>query len=432
MHCAGGTAARLTEWAEPDCYRHEVSSSDRPPVVIVGLASVVGLQTARIFAADGIRVIGLAGDRAHFAARTNACHEVIQADVHRESVVAVLERLGPTLGGRAVLVPATDQAVLHISAHRERLEPYFHVPMAEHPVVHALLDKGGFAQLTSRLGMRTPETRLVTDRASALVAASTLSFPLVVKPTVKSREWRRFTGSKVLLVHTPDELQCVVHEALPTVPALVVQEFVQGGDEQLLTCNAYFDRNHEALATFVSRKKRQWPPHLGIASYAEPCVDTEVRDRAVELFSQAGFRGLAYVEFKRDPVSGSLSVIEANVGRPTGRSAMAEACGVSLMKAMYADAVGLPLPPASSRVQGAAGPGWIDVRRDAMAAWHYWRQGELTVAQWVDDVRGAGDHAVLSSTDPVPFGLELVQSARKLFVRMLRRVVARTWVQADK
>ncbi len=400
--------------------------------MIVGLASIVGLQTARIFAAEGVRVIGLAGNRAHFAARTNACHEVIETNVHDAGVVEVLERLGPTLGARAVLVPATDQAVLHISAQRERLEQWFHVPMADHTVVRALLDKAEFSDLTAELGLRTPQTRIVSDQASALAAGGALSFPLVVKPTVKSRHWRRFTGSKVLLLHTPEQLADVVAEALPAIPTLVVQEYVEGGDEQLLTCNAYFGRNHQPLATFVSRKKRQWPPHLGIASYAEPCLDAEVRDTAVELFTRAGFSGLAYVEFKRDPTSGRLLLIEANVGRPTGRSAMAEASGVALMRTMYADALGVPLPPVASRSQRAGGASWIDLRRDVMAAVHYWRRGEVTVAQWVADLWKAREHAVISAKDPVPFVFELAQSAKKLLSRALRRVVRRTWVQADK
>ena len=53
-----------------------------PPVVIVGLASVVGLQTARLFAARGVRVIGIAGSLRHFAARTRVCDRIIEADVH--------------------------------------------------------------------------------------------------------------------------------------------------------------------------------------------------------------------------------------------------------------------------------------------------------------------------------------------------------------
>lgn len=210
----------------------------RPPVVIVGLASVVGLQTARSFADAGVPVLGIAGNRKHFAARTNTCDRVIEADVHGEQVVSVLEELGPDLGGRAVLVPATDQAVLHISANRQRLDQWYRIPMSGHATIDSLLNKDRFAELTSRLGMSIPGTRVITDADTLTVAIADLSFPVVVKPAVKSDDWRRITGAKVMLVDTSEALSTLVQRVLPVVPRLVVQEYVQGDDQQLLTYSA--------------------------------------------------------------------------------------------------------------------------------------------------------------------------------------------------
>jgi len=59
---------------------------------------------------------------------------------------------------------------------------------------------------------------------------------------------------------------------------------------------------------------------------------------------------------------GNRYMIEANLGRPAGRSAIAEAGGVELLFTMYCDVVGLPLP--ENRVQRYQGAKWIDLRHD--------------------------------------------------------------------
>ena len=74
--------------------------------------------------------------------------------------------------------------------------------------------------------------------------------------------------------------------------------------------------------------------------------------------------------------TGRLVIIEPNVGRPTGRSAIAEAGGVELVLTAYCDVAGLPLPGA--REQRYVGAKWIDLRRDLQAALVARRQGTLS------------------------------------------------------
>lgn len=94
-------------------------------------------------------------------------------------------------------------------------------------------------------------------------------------------------------------------------------------------------------------------------------------------------------------------MIEANIGRPTGRSATAETGGVELLATMYCDAAGLPLP--ADREQRYVGAAWIDLRRDLISAVYHWRRGELGPVDWFRSLRGPTAHAVLSVRDPLPF-----------------------------
>jgi predicted ATP-grasp superfamily ATP-dependent carboligase len=152
-----------------------------------------------------------------------------------------------------------------------------------------------------------------------------------------------------------------------------------------------------------------------MSSLGEECRNDEVLQAALRLFGSVPYCGFAYLEMKKDVRSGGLFAIEANIGRPTGRSAIAEAGGVELVQTAYCDALGLPLPEA--RIQRYGNAKWIYFARDVVSAWYYHRQGELTVRDWLRSLRGLRMDAVFSRRDPLPFVLDSISG----FARVIRR-----------
>jgi predicted ATP-grasp superfamily ATP-dependent carboligase len=382
----------------------------RPFAVVVGLGCITGLQTARILKSRGVRVVGVADDRKHFCCRTRAVEHVIEAS--DEGLVVALERLGERLPERAVLFPCTDKSVRLISRHRTELEGLYHIVLPDPDTVDLLLDKAAFHEYAAARGYRVPLTRVVADGATAQEAAEALTFPCSVKPAVKTPRWEEVAPAKAFRVTSPDELVALCDRLRAWAPVLVAQEWVQGDESNLFSCNCYFDRDSAPLVTFVARKLRQWPLDVGTSSLGEECRDDTVLEVTVKLFEELGLQGLGYLELKRDERSGELVIIEPNVGRPTGRSAIAEAGGVELLYTAYCDAAGLPLP--SERVQRFRGAKWIYWRADTQAAIIRWRRGELTLRDWRRSIRGPKYEAVLSWKDPIPFVLDGWQTSRKL------------------
>lgn len=397
--------------------------TDRPRAIVIGLASVTGLQTARILARRGVPVNVIAGNRRHFAARTRVCERIIEADVHGEGFLDVLAEIGPELDQRAVLYPCTDQAVLEISAHRDRLRAWYHVVLPADRIVQTLARKALFYDHAQAHGLPVPATFTLTDRAEAERAAAALPYPALLKPSVKSPAWKRHAGVKVWPVSGPEELLAAYDRLKAWTEALVAQQYVDGADDQLYTCNCYYDAQQRALIVFSTRKRRQWPPHVGTASFGEECRNDRVVAETLRLFATVDFRGLGYLELKFDKVNNRYLIMEANIGRPTGRSATAEAGGVELLNTMYCDATGQPLP--EQREQQYVGAKWVDLRRDLLSATYYWRRRELRVSDWIRSLRGPKAHSVLSLEDPMPFVFELAQSSRKAARRALRRTASR-------
>lgn len=390
--------------------------SARPPAIVIGLDCITGLQTARILAARGVPVLGLARDRDHPSCRTRACQQILLADTHGPGLVTALQQLAEHLarlspGQRAVLVPCTDPGVATISASREVLERWYPIPLPQADTVAMLMDKQRFHAFAVAAGLPVPDTRLLDGRDAAQQAARSMPFPCVLKPTVKTPRWESQTKEKAIKVNSGAELLQWYDRCADWTDALLVQEWIAGTDANLYSCNCYLDAHSRPLVTFTARKLRQWPPEAGTSCLGEEVRSDVVLQETVRLFQAAGFRGLGYVEMKLDARTGRWLIIEPNVGRPTGRSAIAEAGGVELLYTMYCDCVGAPLP--ENRQQTYQGVKWIYWRRDLQSAYHYWRRGELTLWQWWQSCRGRKGHADFSWTDPAPFVADFVRAWRR-------------------
>jgi len=390
-----------------------------PHAIVIGLDCITGLQTARILARHRVPVIALAKDARHYCCRTRVCERILQVNTASDELVQALETLAPRLPHQAVLFPCTDMSVLLLSRHRQRLQNWYHFALPEAATVEMLMDKISFYTHAQQAGLPIPATFFLRNRAEAVAAAAQLHYPCILKPPMKTPVWEKNTKAKVYKAASAAELLALYERCSPWAEVLMAQEWIAGSDAQLYSCNCYFNAQAEPLVTFVARKLRQWPPETGTSCLGEECRNDEVLHQTLRLFRGVKYHGLGYVEMKQDVRTGRQYIIEPNIGRPTGRSAIAEAGGVELLYTAYCDLLGRPLP--AQRTQIYRGVKWIYLRRDAQSAFHYWRRGELTLKDWWRSVRGRKGYAVFSWSDPLPFWSDLFRA----FTLFPRRAGAR-------
>lgn len=375
--------------------------SHSPAAIVVGLDCLQGLQTARVLAARDIPVIGVAKDPKHFACRTRACQEVVIADTGGDGLVERLVGMATQFTEKPVLFPCQDKNVDVISANRDALAEHYHVVLPPPDVVELLMNKASFYEHAQAHGLPLTPTMLLRELHDAERAAAELDFPVILKPSLRLREWSRHTKEKAFIVSDGPALLREYERHRPWTDVVIAQELIHGPDVNHFTCNAYFGEGGEPLVMFTTQKLRQWPPGTGQA-----CLSREARDDAVvagtlDVFRSVNYRGLAYLEMKRDERSGRYFIIEPNIGRPTGRAASAEAGGVELLYTMYCDALGLPLPAA--RTQLYTDVKWMHLVRDLQAAAYHVLRRELGIRDWWRSVRGPRTYGVLSLRDPAPF-----------------------------
>lgn len=212
-----------------------------PHAVIVGLDSMQGLQAARILAGHGVPITALATDVRHYACRTNVCERIIYADTRTEDVISVLENEADDFSLKPVLIPCDDGQVEVISRFRHRLESSYHVPLPRAEVIDLMLDKVNFYNYARDAGLPIPRTMLINTRADAQRAAEELSFPVVVKPPSKTGEWSKHTAMKAYKLLQPEEFMAFYDDHEGWTDILIAQEWVEGPDSELYSCNAYFN-----------------------------------------------------------------------------------------------------------------------------------------------------------------------------------------------
>ncbi len=226
-------------------------TSTSPPAIVVGLDCITGLQTARILAARDVPVIGLATNPEHFCCRTKVCRDILSADTPSLAMIQKLEQLGPTLEEKGVLFPCTDMSVLLISRNRERLQNWYHILLPDADVVEMLMDKVDFTLYAQEAGLPVPTTFLLHNRQQAKEAAGKLTYPCILKPPIKSARWEENATGKVYKAADKAELLALYDTCSAWADVLMVQEWIEGVDADLYSCNCYFSANSKPLVTFT-------------------------------------------------------------------------------------------------------------------------------------------------------------------------------------
>jgi D-aspartate ligase len=206
---------------------------------------------------------------------------------------------------------------------------------------------------------------------------------------------------------------------------VVIQEWINGGDDRVAYCLTYYDRQSQPLALYAGRKLRQWPIDCGVTALAEPAPRAwagDLIDITDAIFRKVGYRGLGSIEFKMRPESDEPVIMEPTVGRTNKQNEIAVVNGQNIPSIAYFDMVGDGSFPAYTNLRRVKlVDGWAEPR----AAWLYYRSGRLTFGQWLSDWRGEKRYMRFRLNDPAPYAALLYRKVRGFAGRIVRSVVGK-------
>jgi len=333
---------------------------------------------------DLVRPLGLAGidcavvakpqARARYSRFVRAVIEWANPWPDPEELVCRLIAFGASQPEPPVLYYGTDWDLLMVSRHRERLAKTFRFVIPDADLVESIVDKDRFAALAGELGLPVPPSRRVVAGASA--GDVDLRYPLIVKAVTRQiATWSAAgSGGKGVRVDDSAALRRLLDRLAGAGVDVLVQELIPGPETRIESHHAYVDETGAIAGEFTGRKIRTYPREYGFSTAVEITAERDVAELGREVLRRIGLRGVAKLDFKRDP-DGALHLLEINPRFNLWHHPGAVA-GVNIPALTFADVVGLPrAAPGPAR----AGVRWCHVARDARAR----RDERIPLVPWL-------------------------------------------------
>ncbi|HLQ66953.1 MAG TPA: hypothetical protein VK123_06960 [Candidatus Limnocylindrales bacterium] len=397
-----------------DSLRRALPAAGRPPAVLVGLCSH-GLAILRSLERKGVPVIVIESNWDQPSAQTRHGLKLHHGDLYGESLVEVLLELGASLPSRPVLFVTNDKMVRLLNPVQEALRRRFHLPFPRPELLLDLIEKDRLGPLAVRQGLHVPRTAAVTSAEARGCAPSSAldgaGFPCVVKPATPM--------SAIKAVIVPDRASLArLAAAHPEIDRFLLQEWIEGGDEQVYFTAYYFDQSGRVRAPFAGQKIRQVPRTLGNSSAARGVDRPDLIEEGLRLFRGLDYRGIASVEFKAAP-DGTPYFIEATVGRSDYWLKTLIVNGVDLPAIVYSDLTGIPLH-ASERQRNRVA--WVDGDRDLWVYLESWRDPAISKRRLLAQLLEPKRFALFDVRDPRPYAAWWRPLVKRLTAAAARRL----------
>jgi predicted ATP-grasp superfamily ATP-dependent carboligase len=254
--------------------------------------------------------------------------------------------LAPLLerGGYDVVLPMEGDDLAVLSRHRAELPEGTRFPFAPDAILKRAESKHEVMSLAASLGIPAPNSERPGSPDDLPDIAKRIGFPAILKPCVGQ-------GSHgVKRVADLSELAAWYPRIVDRFGATLVQEFIppDGGE---FGVSVLMGEDSELLARFSHRRLRSFPVAGGPSTLREGVRVPEAERDAERLLKALGWRGVAMVEFRRDPRDGRYKLIEIN-HRFWGSLQLAVVSGVDFPALLCRHAFGEEIAPVLDHAVG--------------------------------------------------------------------------------
>lgn len=390
----------------------EVSKRNAPAIVFSN--SVAALGFARSLTGIGVDVYFAAERRceATFSRRFKECFIIPKLEANTSKYFDFLVRFLKR-HPFSVVFPGGDNCCLALASIMDRLaietREGFHFVMPTKEILETLLNKRRFYHSLSKHKISYPPTYFPESSDDVIRISREVDYPVYVKPSL-SQVFQDLFHVKGFVARSQEELVRYCELAARHGVDVLVQEIIPGPDTEIFDINAYFDKEHNPRGLFAYRRNRGWPNGFGMGCLIEsiPLSSVPKVKTVVDYLHGLGYYGLADAEFKRDPRDGELKFLEINP-RLWLQNSFPARCGINLNLMAYLDATD------AQPIYGGdyeTGVKWMNSLKDLRSAAGMFREGRLSLAEWIHSLRGIKDLAYPPTTDLLPCVLNLVFGVR--------------------
>ncbi len=302
---------------------------------------------------------------------------------------------------KPVLYIASDDFLEVFSKNRDIFKNLLLMNIPDTDTVKLALNKNLLYEKISLLGIDCPKTYSDSEG---------YSFPLIIKAE-NVNVWRNNLNSstKVILVENQNELDINLKMLEELNIKYVLQEIIPGNDNKFFKYNSYRGKNGELLAEFMLQKLRQNPVKYGVGSLVKSIFNEEIREIGRIVFEQIDYKGVGSIEFKYDERDNRYKLIEIN-SRYWQQNILPTKCGLNFPMIEYSY-----LTNSNNYVYSlnySKGVKWINLYMDITSFLNYRKNGEMTLFDWIDEIKGEKVYSDLASDDLLPSFYEVFFSKK--------------------
>jgi predicted ATP-grasp superfamily ATP-dependent carboligase len=326
---------------------------------------------------------------------------------------------GARFKARPVLFATSDWFARFLSNQQQKLREKFLFHWAPPELFNTIVDKGRMVEFCRRAGVRVPRTHITRAEDDMNAVTRDFVYPCLVKPIHRYTAGFPVETAKVLIAQNAGEAAAFFAKYPQIRGATLMQELIEGEDDQVFQCTALVNQKGEIAAYSTVRKLQQYPPGFGSMCHGRTEPNEAMAGEAFKLLRELGYRGLGSLEFKYRERDGGYYFIEMNTRLPWYNGIFADA-EVNLPLLAYADLTGnLERPSAPPRqLDGTTWVGYHNYR-----GWYREtrRRRHVDRGEFLGSVARAQSYAWWNWRDPGPFLASGVQAARRAAGNVLRK-----------
>lgn len=397
------------------------STYTQAPAVVVNSGNSNGYGVIINLGRKGIPVLSVDFNPHNVTFYSKYATRILSPDpqISEDRYIEFLVDLGKSLDPKPVLFITGDEMVLTILAHRVKIEPYFHMPMAPLDIARKLLIKKEFYRMLGEFAIPHAKTYSPKDLAAVHDLCNDLDYPYILKPSRSSNFASRF-HNKCLRIDTADALVELYTAVSAREGEVILQQELLGTERYLVY--TYLDSSSNPLAVNCYKKVRIFPIDYGNACVCQTIWEPSAVEMTLTTLKTMGYHGLAEAEIQRDGRDGQLKLVEINA-RSTTETRLSARCGMNMEYFAYRDALGFKVGKIAPARQGIK---WFDIIVDIQSIFSpkgYLSQGQITIKQWLQSYRGEREYAYLAWEDPLPFTVLFLKFCFNLIRKIAKRIL---------
>ena len=382
------------------------------PVLVLGANLHGSLGIIRSLGELGITVYGSYSGERGPATYSRYCKQSFEwtypAGSDQEAVRSLV-RIGEQIGRPCILIPTWDETAVLVAEHYAELSRRFIYPQQDPELARTLVSKKDMYALAKKSGVPTAEITLPKSLADVESFAHSAKFPVLLKGSDGNRLKQR-TNRKMVIVSTPEELVRLYQEMEdPEDPNLMLQEYIPARAGADWMFNGYFNADSNCLVGFTGQKIRQTPVYTGMTSLGICRSNAIVIKSTVDWMKQLGYKGILDIGYRYDHRDGEYKVLDVNPRIGATFRLFVGREGVDVARALYLDLTGQSVPVSAC----SEGRKWM-VELDLKSCIDYYRDGNLTIREWCESLRGIEELGYFRKDDLRPFAKFLSTGVRRL------------------